>query len=105
MSRKIVNKRNCDFKIEEVTVLVNQLSELVKTLTVLVTYIVENNTNDKMKDNQHTDDQIDEENSMTVPVERINNNDSRANTNVQEIGDNIYSKYNANAPKGNGLGY
>lgn len=27
-------------------------------------------------------------------------NDARTQTNVQEIGDNIYSKYNANAPKG-----
>ncbi|MDB2154607.1 hypothetical protein [Clostridium butyricum] len=28
------------------------------------------------------------------------NNDARTNSNVQEIGDSIYSKFNANAPKG-----
>lgn len=166
MSRKIRRKIKCDSKVEETTVLVNQLSELVKALNILVTYIVENNTNDKMQDNQCTGNQIDEENSMTVPVEDIEDdiykyapgnamvdtieamgpiiaqiknpverkracdslrrqlsrarnistgykrnlkhrksNDSRMRQNVQAIGDSIYSKYNANSPRGNRLGY
>ncbi|WP_294378966.1 hypothetical protein [uncultured Clostridium sp.] len=96
MSRKIRKKFNCDSKTEEVTVLADQLSKLVKTLTELVTYIVENNKNNEIQDNQ-----IDEENSMTVPAEGINNNDSRVNSNIQVIGDSIYSKYNANSPREN----
>ncbi len=68
--RKIVGKSNCDSKVEEVTVLVNQLSELVKTLTILVKNISENNTYDGIQHDECTGNQIDEENSMTVPVER-----------------------------------
>ncbi|MDU5177106.1 hypothetical protein, partial [Clostridium sp.] len=79
-----------------VTVLVNQLSELVKTLTILVKNISENNTYDGIQHDECTGNQIDEENSMTVPVERINN-DSTINSNIQAIGDSIYSRYNSNA--------
>ncbi|CAI3620114.1 MULTISPECIES: DUF2213 domain-containing protein [Clostridium] len=94
--RKIVGKSNCDSKVEKVTVLVNQLSELVKTLTILVKNISENNTYDGIQHDECTGNQIDEENSMTVPVERINN-DSTINSNIQAIGDSIYSRYNSNA--------